>query len=59
MKWERVLEAIVALPSLILEQIVSGFRAIALAEEELIANGEYDEEELDYEKENHLGEFEK
>lgn len=47
MKWENVIEAICAFPSIVLEQIVEGFRELFIKERDLVENGEFDEEEIE------------
>lgn len=47
MKWQNVLEAICAAPSIVLEQITAGFRELLIEEKDLVQNGEFDEEDME------------
>lgn len=45
MRWQNILEAICAFPSIVLEHIVDACKMVALEERKLLIEGEYDEEE--------------
>ena len=51
MKWENILEAICAAPSIILDKIVTDIKDFTWQEKELMQFGEYDEEEIKAEQE--------
>lgn len=43
MKWQNILEAVFAFPSLVLEEITESIEDIRMEEKELIEHGEFEE----------------
>jgi len=52
MNWEHILEAFVAFPSLLLETIVEGIHKIIVEEKQLILEGEYDQDIIEFDREH-------